>query len=332
MAIAAALIDGGLTACVSGAPAVTGGAGGCVDSSVPIANGGLGEPRADPGAGETDSFHSGRGHFTFDQWEGPPITVFYAAPHDVGPDTPIVFVHHGACRNAHQYRDAWAGLATQFDILVVAPHFSRDQFPKARAYNLGGVFDESGRPRPQDTWTFAAIEPLFDDVVVRAGSDQTGYSMFGHSAGSQFVHRFAMHEPNNRAHTIVLANAGWYTLPTATAEWPYGLAGALVSNEAVVAFLEKRVIVLLGEDDVDQRDTNLRRSREAMAQGPHRLARGYTFFRAAVERAAAEGVIPNWSLKTVPGVGHDNAAMAPPAARALMDANAAETQNSGDAK
>jgi hypothetical protein len=47
-----------------------------------------------------------------------------------------------------------------------------------------------------------------------------------------------------------------------------------------------------------------------MRQGPHRLARGQTFFARGRDLAAELGVPFGWDLKLAPGVAHDQAAMA----------------------
>src|SRR3546814_15764648 len=65
--------------------------------------------------------------------------------------------------------------------------------------------------------------------------------------------------------------------------------------------------------------SDLLRSPEAMRQGPHRLARGRTYFRVARETAAAMGARFGWELVTVPDVGHSNGKLAPHAARILLD-------------
>jgi hypothetical protein len=78
------------------------------------------------------------------------------------------------------------------------------------------------------------------------------------------------------------------------------------------------VTVLLGDADTLTRQENLRQSPEAYAQGPHRLARGHAFFESARKAAATLDVPFNWQRVTVPGADHDNAKMAPEAARLLL--------------
>ena len=53
----------------------------------------------------------------------------------------------------------------------------------------------------------AAIEPLFDHARARFGMEADAYSIYGHSAGAQFVHRFLFHVPDARVARAVAANA-----------------------------------------------------------------------------------------------------------------------------
>ncbi len=266
------------------------------------------------------AFPPGASQFVFSGWNETELTVQVAAPGAITPETPIVFVMHGNSRNADTYRDNWLDLVAENDVLVIAPWFQRDQFPKNTQYNLGWVLDEDGSLRPEDQWTFSALDPLFDHVVARTGSAQTGYALFGHSAGSQFVHRFLYHKPEARVHHAILANAGWYTMPDREQLWPYGLKGTSVSDDALRVFYGRSVTVLLGDQDTDPQGRSLRRTPEAMLQGPHRFARGKTFYRASQAKADALETPFNWTLQTVPGVDHDNARMAPPALQAILKA------------
>ncbi|MCX6940307.1 MAG: hypothetical protein NTX09_06150, partial [Verrucomicrobia bacterium] len=62
-------------------------------------------------AAAPETFPAGDGLFTFTAWDGPPLPVYFHAPANVTPATPIVFVMHGQARNGDEYRDQWSELA-----------------------------------------------------------------------------------------------------------------------------------------------------------------------------------------------------------------------------
>jgi len=108
----------------------------------------------------------------------------------------------------------------------------------------------------------------------------------------------------------IAANAGWYTLPVRNELFPYGLAGADVSDEVLRNVFARPVIVLLGDQDIDTQGDSLRRTPEAMRQGPHRFARGHYFYETAEQEAGQLQADFNWTLVVVPGADHDNGKMA----------------------
>ncbi len=263
-------------------------------------------------AGET------RSGFRFDSWEGPALEVFYTHPPDLAPDRPVVIVMHGMSRNADDYRDQWHDLAIKHDFLLIVPEFTREDFPTSETYNSGNVLGRDGNPLPRSGWTFNALESLFDDARERFSMNAEEYALYGHSAGSQFVHRFLLHVPEARVSRVVAANAGWYTVPDFAVDFPYGLKGSQVSEDSVKNFLGLDLTVLLGDRDTESNQDNLRNTEEAKAQGPHRLARGWYFFDASRRAARELGTPFRWRLATVPGAHHDNALMAPEAVRYLL--------------
>lgn len=253
--------------------------------------------------------------FEFDNWAGPTIPVKVFVPDAATATTPIVIVMHGASRDLPRYYGDWRKEGEKHGFIVAVPHFTKDAFPGAANYNLGAVFDpETGAMRPRAEWTFAAIEPLFDAVVELVGGEQTQYTLYGHSAGSQFVHRFLYFVPEARVKGAIAANAGWYTMPDFGVDWPYGLDESGVAPEVLKTYFGRDLVVLLGDADVIREDEDLRKTPEAELQGPHRYARGHTFFRVAKARAADLGVDFGWRLQEVAGAGHSNASMTPDAA------------------
>ncbi|TCJ37364.1 alpha/beta hydrolase [Parafrankia sp. BMG5.11] len=254
--------------------------------------------------------------FEFSGWAGPAIRVWYQKPVRVSVSTPIVFVMHGVRRDADRYLAEWAPIAQRNGFILVVPEFSQADFPGSRGYNDGYLREEDGSLRPRSHWSFASIEPLFDEIKARTGTRSAAYALYGHSAGAQFVHRYVLLMPQARLSRAIAANAGWYTMPDLQFDYPYGLASTGVDEPALKRALTKPLTVLLGTADTDQ-DPNLRTTLDANAQGPHRYARGLNFHRHAEAAAARAGVPFGWRLLRVPGVGHSNSKMAISAAPLL---------------
>ena len=133
-------------------------------------------------------------------------------------------------------------------------------------------------------------------------------------------------KPGVRIAKAVAANAGSYTMPTTEVKFPFGLGTTHLNEPSLRGAFGVPLVVLLGEADIDPNDELLPREPEAMAQGSHRFARGKTFFAAAKSVAAGLKTDYRWTLSTVPGVGHDNALMAPAAAQELFQPAASEKQ------
>src|SRR5690606_29124873 len=153
---------------------------------------------------------------------------------------------HGNSRAAESYRDRMAPHAETFGFVLIVPEFSTDNFPGSRTYHTGNVRDRDGEPIPEDLWTFSMIEPLFDFVKADLGSERQRYVLYGFSAGSQFVHRFNWHKPDNRAEVIVAGAAGTYSMPDWEITYPYGLESTIVTEEMVKKGLANKVVVLVG--------------------------------------------------------------------------------------
>lgn len=249
--------------------------------------------------------------FDFSGWAGPALPVWYMRSADTPADAPIVFVFHGVRRDADRYLFEWLDLAERERIIVVVPEFTQSGFPGAPGYNHGRVLDERGAAVPVDQRSFAIIEPLFDALRQREQLTRSHYWMFGHSAGAQFVHRFIMTGNARRLERAVSANAGSYMFPDDRFAWPFGtgrLPDGIWTPEQAYAV---PMTVLLGTADNDPAYPSLPRDPEAMAQGPHRLARGNAFFAATRNDSAARDLPYAWDCRLVPGVGHENGRMAP---------------------
>ncbi len=238
------------------------------------------------------------------------IRVWYYKPDGFTTNSKIVFVMHGVKRDGKRYLDEWKTYANDANSLLIVPEFSKEQFAGSRSYNLGNMFTKSGETVAKKQWSFTAVEEIFDYVKVQTQSKERSYNIYGHSAGAQFVHRLITFLPNCRVNIAIAANAGWYTNPKFSIDFPYGLRGTSVSSYDLNLIFKKRFIVLLGENDTNSKSKYLRKTEEAQMQGKNRFERGYHYFREAKLQSKSFGYDFNWSFETVPGVGHNNSEMA----------------------
>ncbi len=249
------------------------------------------------------------------------ISVYCYRPANWSVGRPIVFVFHGMNRNADDYRASWEGLADQDGLLIVCPEFTNEKYPGSRYYNTGNIMDKTngkGHLQPKDEWVFPVIDRIIADVKVRMGADSSPVAVFGHSAGAQMVHRYALFGGQIMANLVIPANAGWYTMPNMNVQFPYGLKGVPMTDMELADALGKPVVVLLGEADTERTD-NLRQTPEADAQGENRFERGQHFYYQGSSEAARLGADFKWELITVPGVGHNGSKMAKAAVKIIEE-------------
>uniref|UniRef100_A0A9E8CSU0 Alpha/beta hydrolase n=1 Tax=Bosea sp. NBC_00436 TaxID=2969620 RepID=A0A9E8CSU0_9HYPH len=241
----------------------------------------------------------------------------YAPPACAAKPCPLLIAVHGMGRNAKGARDAWKAAADQAGFLVLAPRFDNDQFP-SRLFQQGGVRGEPDKAK----WTFGLIERLFDSARASGRVAGSSYTIFGHSAGAQFVHRMLLLMPEARIATAAVANAGYYTLPALSGEraYPYSLKGTPATDATLARAIAKPMLVMLGERDIDPNHHQLNKSRGAEEQGATRFARGQHFMAAARDEARRLGVTLRWREVDVPGVAHDQRGMAKAAAAELFGA------------
>lgn len=250
--------------------------------------------------------------------DGSAMTVWTYRLAGLRPTDRIIFVMHGVLRNADVYRDNWIRHAQIHRFVLVVPEMTQAQFPGDAGFNFGNMVDRQNNPKPASQWAWLSIEKIFDAVKAATGSSRETWSVFGHSAGAQFVHRLVTYADNPRIDAAIAANAGWYTLPVFTESFPYGLGNSPASEERLKANLARPLVILLGDQDNDPAYPNLRRDAGSDRQGTNRLDRGRFFVKTGETEAARLGVPFGWKVETVPGVAHDNASMSDAAVRWLF--------------
>jgi poly(3-hydroxybutyrate) depolymerase len=243
-----------------------------------------------------------------------PIEVNYYRPAAHGPEDRIVIVQHGMLRNGDDYRDFWIEAAEKHRLLIAAPTFPNDRFPQPESYNNGLVIGQDGGVRARDSWLYGI--PALVLAALRAGgvTRRKTAHMFGHSAGGQFVHRLLATQDETPFDSAMASNAGWYTLPTLERRFPEGLGGIGLGEADLGRWFAFPMIIFAGDQDIDTADPNLPAQPEALAQGPNRYSRAHFFHDFAAREAGRLSLPFNWRLVTVPGIGHDGAAMSRAAA------------------
>jgi predicted esterase len=253
-----------------------------------------------------------------------PMDVYYHVPNADLSTMPVLFVFHGAGRNAVEYRNAWIEEANARGFIVITPKFSSNDFRGGDGYNLGNVFEDGDNPstsslNDEQDWAFSVIEPLFDDVKSQLENQSATYNIFGFSAGGQFAHRFVMFKPNARVNKVVASASGWYTVPDNTIEFPYGIENSPIENTPGSSYFSKNMTIQIGTLDNDPNASALRRNPTVDQQGTNRYDRAFYMFSTSKSIAENLGVEFNWQIIETPGNDHDNRGAVEQAATVLFE-------------
>lgn len=244
------------------------------------------------------------------------ISIHYYKPENLKPESQTILVLPGAGRNGDDYRDAWIEQAEKYTILVLSLEYSETHYPGISNFNLAGMIsdvvlnkertgvDSFKISQNTNEWIYNDFDRIYDVVKAELNLNLDSYDMFGHSAGGQILHRFAIFKPQHKANRILASNSGWYTVPTDFDSFPVGLKD--INSSAKEIDFTSNLILFLGEkDDAHETRGHLRRSPEVDKQGLHRLARGKYFYSESKKIASELGTKYNWSLEIIPSIGHD---------------------------
>lgn len=247
--------------------------------------------------------------------------------------TRVLLVVHGTsgnyCDYARYAMESASDAGVLGSTLVVAPHFpTSDETNDQRRLIWGSGWREGNTSNNSDGTKVSSFEAMdqLAAAVRRTYGSSVPLRIIGHSAGGQFVQRYAegSDAPIDR---FVAANPSSYAYLSAqrwsggTAvdsvagcpgynTWKYGLEGLngylRSAGDLRARYAGHRVALLLGGADV-LRDSDLDVSCEADAQGRNRLERGQVFFTHLRDQL---GYLPaGHSLSVVPGVGHEGRSM-----------------------
>lgn len=227
------------------------------------------------------------------------LKCWLAVPARLNRNLPPLLVVHGVLRDAKGMLKEVASAAARTGQLVIAPLFSEQGRP--------GYQRVLGRSRADLSLIFL-LQMLWQNGIANTHT----VDLLGYSGGAQFVHRFALLYPH-LVRRLNVCSAGWYTMPDASAAYPYGLAAPAKRLSGYPAFmtdnlhhfLQLPIRVFVGEKD-NQVDQYTRSGPEIdQQQGTHRLARAVNWVQALRTAASERGLQTDISMTVLENCGHD---------------------------
>lgn len=270
----------------------------------------------------TETYPSGTGCFSYAMPSGEvadTLKVFYHIP--AGYDRasmPVVIGFHGNDRDCSYWIETWKEYADKQGFMFFIPWFTHESFP-TRRYQEVGVKDSIGNLIAPRYRTSALVDSLVCHILKTSGTGEEQATIYGHSAGGQFVHRFMLVNDSPYVKKAIIGNPGWFTFPSADEDYSYGIKDLPeIDSLRLRNMLRKNIVLQLAEGDT-LRESFLRKTPEADRQGRNRLERGNKYFDALESLADKNHWEFNWRKVYVPNVGHDAVAMSRHAAENLLD-------------
>ena len=276
------------------------------------------------------SFTDTSNKLTFSLWSKPDIEIFYSLPMEVNEDTKVLFVIHGASRGAEFNFTKWYEYTKNKNIILIAPKFGKAAFPSYNALVVDKKLailkdckykfsDYCLGPQNNPSNSLSdSISLIFDYFRFRFDIQENSYRIYGHSGGSQFVHRYLLFGQDTRAEKAVMANAGWYTF-LKDINYPYGVKDMPISEDRLKWFLSLKGAVMLGDEDINPNDGSLRNDKGTKEQGDNRFQRGIRYFERNVLIADSLDMPFRWRLQVIKNTAHDNSKMIQAAAPFLLE-------------
>ena len=252
---------------------------------------------------------------TFAYWDKPDVEIFYITPEEINEDTKVIFVIHGNSRNAEDYLGAWIPHVLNKNVIVAAPQFTKTDF---RYFFLLEMAESSGKiNKNKNEYINNSISLFFNYMKSKFSLSTQTYSMFGHSAGAQFTHRYMLLSKDRRISNAVVANAGWYTFIN-NAKFPYGIKSSpiIISDEDLRWFMSNKVNLLIGSEDIGSKSVNS--SKGAKLQGITRVDRANNYFNSLITSAEDKNYAFRWNYKVLDNIDHDFKKVTPYAANILL--------------
>lgn len=245
------------------------------------------------------------------------LNVFYYIPDGNISDKKVIFVMSGCYRDALNYLKIWIKVADENNYIIIAPEFDKKNYSIAD-HEYGNIIDVEydyssqdiytplmtydEKIKDEDKWIYHNIDEIYLEFIESHKLNKDGFIIFGHSSGSQFVHRFLMLEDSKYCKKYLCANAGLYTFYDESKFYPYGIKNLKKFNNRINSSLSKEVYILAGEQDIDINQLNS--MPKDIEEGKTRYERANNYFNSAVKYAKENNIHFNWKFVSMPNVHH----------------------------
>ena len=246
--------------------------------------------------------------------------TFYAYVPTTVPEEPEIWVLvHGtppkdetAEWNAQYYATSWINFAEECGLILIAPAFNQEDFSSRRGdHAMSGYRGLFGREIGADEWVLRIVEA--HQQVFGSASEQ--FSLYGHSAGGQFIGRFLVSHPES-IKKAVISSAATYPQPSTEVAWPFGMGelhadiewdsdtiehvDVVPNKQKWLAATQIPLTVIVGLNDTAELPSHLIPGQK----GKNRNTIARNWIRDISAFAEANGLESRFQLDIIPGKGH----------------------------
>lgn len=243
------------------------------------------------------------------------MVLIHGTPKDLTPE-----------EKAELYVASWKDFGEEHDYILIAPAFNQENFSSRYGdHAMSGYRGLFGREIDADIW----VSQLVDIFQQKTEIQSKQFSLYGHSAGGQFVGRFLVTHPEvvKRA---VITSAATYPQPTNDVKWPFGM-GELHADVAwdentinhvdIVPEKEKwldatkiPLTVIVGMNDTAELPLELIPGQK----GNTRFVIARNWVQDMRKFAETNGIESNFNLELIPGIGHGMNGLIPYSQNAIL--------------
>ena len=239
-------------------------------------------------------------------WDKPDVEILYRLPKEINENTKVIFIIHGNSRDVERYINLWLEPSKDKNVILVAPHFTRSNYSN---FGTLQIARSSGKILKNQSNNLKNSLSLFFTYFKNKYNLQTStYSIFGFSAGSQFIHRYLLFSDDIQVDRVVLGSAGWYTFLN-DEPYPYGMRDMPIERERYEWYLSREVLFILGAKDNDPNHESLNNSKGAKQQGSNRFERGQNYFKNLVIFSEENEIAFRWRYKVIDDLDHSTSAI-----------------------